>query len=202
MNAICKRETRFKVVALTFDDGPDPESTPLMLDILKDRAKATFFCIGKKIDGNEELLKRMNDEGHLIGMHSYSHSNWFSFFTPSRIKSELQKTENKISGVIGKKPLLFRPPFGVINPSIKKALSFFPYHVIGFNNRSLDTVINDKKKIILKIMNHLEPGNIILFHDTVANAPDLLKSFLTAVSDKGYIVVCLDEMLNIQAYEE
>jgi peptidoglycan-N-acetylglucosamine deacetylase len=202
MKAICSRKTEQKVLAITFDDGPHPGNTGAILDVLKDRAKATFFCIGNKLQGNEALLKRMNEEGHLVGMHSFTHSNWFDFFPSRKMKAEFKQTEDLIFKILDKKPLLFRPPYGVINPMVKKALASFSYHVIGYSNRSLDTAIKDEERIIRRLMRQLKPGDIVLLHDTVPFAASLLEKFLFQVAEKGYIVIGLDEMLNIQPYGE
>jgi peptidoglycan-N-acetylglucosamine deacetylase len=202
LKTLCNRRTDNKVIAITFDDGPHPVNTPEILDILKDRAKATFFCIGSKMEGNESLVKRMNSEGHLIGTHSYSHSYWFDFFSSSRMKTELLKSAETVFNITGKKPLLFRPPYGVINPMLKIALDSFSYHIIGYSNRSLDTVIKDENKVLERLMRKLSPGDIVLLHETVPFAPTLLKKFLYQVAEKGYIVVGLDNLLNIKPYEQ
>jgi peptidoglycan-N-acetylglucosamine deacetylase len=202
MKAICRRETEQKVVAVTFDDGPHAENTPAILDVLKGRASATFFCIGSRIKGNEGLIRRINEEGHLIGMHSYSHSNWFDFFPARRMEKEFAMTKETIEKLLGKRPLLFRPPYGVINPMVRKALSSFHYHVIGYSNRSFDTVIKDETKVINRILKNVKPGDIILLHDTVPFAPALLDKLLTKLSERGYIILGLDEMLKIRAYDE
>jgi peptidoglycan/xylan/chitin deacetylase (PgdA/CDA1 family) len=202
MKALCNRETGQKVIAITYDDGPHPSNSHAILDVLKDRAKATFFCIGHKIPGNEALLKRMNDEGHLVGTHSYSHSNWFDLYSVKKMKKELKQSEDLIYGILRKKPLLFRPPFGVINPMLKKALGSFPYHIIGYSNRSLDTVTKDENKAIERLIRKLRPGDIVLLHDTVPYAATLLKKFLDRISDLGYIVIGLDDLLNIRPYYE
>jgi peptidoglycan/xylan/chitin deacetylase (PgdA/CDA1 family) len=72
------------------------------LDALRGKACATFFCIGRKLEGNEELIRRIDYEGHLVGMHSYSHSNWFDFFSPGMMKTEFSKTEERIREILGK----------------------------------------------------------------------------------------------------
>ena len=202
MKLICRRDTEHKVIAITFDDGPHPGITPLILDVLKNRAKATFFCIGKKIKANEALLRRIDNEGHLVGMHSYSHSNLFDFFSPGRMADEFRQTEDLINKIIRKKPLLFRPPYGVINPMVKKALRSFTYHVIGYSNRSLDTVTAGEEKVLRRILKKLRPGDIILLHDTLPFAGNLLKKLLHELTEKGYIVIGLNELLQIKAYEE
>jgi len=202
LKTLCNRRTENKVIAITFDDGPHPLNTPEILETLKDRAKATFFCIGSKMEGNESLIKRMNTEGHLIGTHSYSHSNWFDFFSSRRMKNELVKSEETLFNIIGKKPLLFRPPYGVINPMLKKALASLPYHIIGYSNRSLDTVTKDENKVLERLIRKLRPGDIVLLHETVPFAPILLTKFLYKVAEKGFIVIGLDELLNIKPYEQ
>ena len=201
MKALCKRKTEQKVIAITFDDGPHPGNTDAILDILKDRAKATFFCIGNKIQGKEALLQRMHEEGHLVGTHSYSHSNWFDLYSAKKMKKELKQSEDLVYEILQKKPLLFRPPYGVINPMLTKALGSFSYHIIGYSNRSLDTVTKDENKAVERLISKLRPGDIVLLHDTVPYAASLLKKFLNRISDKGYIVIGLDELLNIQPYE-
>jgi peptidoglycan-N-acetylglucosamine deacetylase len=202
MKALCRRKTSQKVIAITYDDGPHPENTIAILDILKDRVKATFFCTGSKIQGNEELLKRMNDEGHLVGTHSHSHSIWFDFFSAEKMKKELKLSEDLIYNILGKKPLLFRPPYGVINPMLKKALASFSYQVIGYSNRSLDTVTKDENKVIGRILRKLQPGDIILLHDTVHYSASLLRNLLSRINERGYTVIGLEELFNIQAYDE
>jgi peptidoglycan/xylan/chitin deacetylase (PgdA/CDA1 family) len=201
MKALCHGKTEQKVIAITYDDGPHPENTPEILDVLKANAKATFFCIGSKVQGNEALLKRIDDEGHLIGTHSYTHSYWFDLYSPTRMKNELTKSEKVLFEIIGKKPLLFRPPYGVINPMLKKALGSFSYQVIGYSNRSLDTVTKDEKKTLERLIRKLQPGDIVLLHESVPYAASLLKKFLYQIAEKGYIVIGLDELLNIQPYE-
>lgn len=201
MKTFCNRKTKQKVIAITYDDGPHPGKTDVILDVLKDHAKATFFCIGKKIPGNEAILKRMNDEGHLVGTHSYSHSNWFDLYSSKKMKRELKQSEDLIYEILRKKPLFFRPPYGVINPMLKKALRSFSYHIIGYSNRSLDTVTKDENKAIKRLIGNLRPGDIILLHDTVPYAATLLQKFLFQIAEKGYIVIGLDQLLNIQPYE-
>ncbi len=195
--------TTEKIISITFDDGPDTEYTNRILDVLKDAGiTATFFCIGRKIDGNEELLKRMDNDGHLIGTHSYSHSNWFDFFPPRRMKKEFLRTEEKIIHITGKRPLMFRPPYGVINPMVKRALHGTGYHVIGFSNRAWDTVAKKEGKILSRITRSLKPGDIVLLHDTVQQNINVLKSFLDYLTQNGYQVVSLDKLLNIIPYEK
>ena len=194
MNAYCNKKTTEKIIALTFDDGPDPGITPEILDILKGRAKAAFFCIGKKTEGNEGILKRMVAEEHLIGTHSYSHSNWFDLFSPQRMMNEFRQSEQKIKEITGKKPLMFRPPYGVINPLLKKALQSFPYYIIGFSNRPWDTISKNEDKILKRLVRKLKPGDVVLLHDSVPQSIPVLKEFMRIIEEKGYRIVSLSEM--------
>ena len=200
MKAYCKKETKEKIIALTFDDGPDPEITPAILDILKGKGKATFFCIGRKIESNEQILKRMDTEGHLIGSHSYSHSDWFDLFSSTRMKNEFIQTDQKILEITDKKPILFRPPYGVINPLLKKALRSFNYHVIGFSNRPWDTMTKNEGKILDRLVRKLKPGDVVLLHDSVPQCIPVLKGFMRIIEENGFTVVSLAELFEIQPY--
>jgi peptidoglycan/xylan/chitin deacetylase (PgdA/CDA1 family) len=202
MKALCNAITEEKIVSITFDDGPDLELTPILLDQLKDYGiPATFFCIGRKIKGNEELLKRMHSEGHLIGTHSYSHSNWFDLFSPSRMKKELENSVQAVFEATGKTPILFRPPYGVINPMLKRALHGSGLQVIGFSNRAWDTSSRKKEIILGRVMKNLKPGDIILLHDTVMESIEAIKSMSEQIINAGYRIVPLDKLLKIHAYE-
>ncbi|MEZ4947949.1 MAG: polysaccharide deacetylase family protein [Saprospiraceae bacterium] len=121
--AICKVETSKKIVALTFDDGPEEKVTPFVLDFLKEnKVPATFFCIGHKLEKHLEIGRRASDEGHILGNHSYSHSNWFDFFPKKMVVRELNRTEALIKKASHKIPRFFRPPYGVTNFSIADAV--------------------------------------------------------------------------------
>ena len=170
--------TTQKIIALTFDDGPDPEISPIILELLvKYNMKATFFCVGKKIADNVNLLQKIDESGHLIGNHSFSHSNYFSLSSSKKIKLELDKTTELITKSIGKKPRLFRPPFGVSNPSIATALKKTGLVSVGWSLRSLDTV-SSSEKVLRKLKRKLKSGDVILFHDNRKNTPEILESFL------------------------
>ncbi|MBL7137694.1 MAG: polysaccharide deacetylase family protein [Bacteroidales bacterium] len=199
--AICKGVTTEKLCALTFDDGPDPENTPAILRILnRERIPATFFVIGAKLNGNESILREMDAEGHLVGNHSWSHSIWFDFLPARRIRRELTRTAKAVSEITGKSPLLFRPPYGVINPMLSNALRSLAYHVIGWNIRSYDTVHRDPEKTVTKILRKLSPGSIILLHDHLADSPKLLERVIDQLRLHGYQIVPITQLTHIEAY--
>lgn len=201
LNALCESATeQDKKVALTFDDGPDA-NTLQVLDILKEhKIQATFFCIGKKIDASKNILKRIHEEGHLIGNHSFRHDPILDFFPPFLIKEDLKKTNELIVAAINKRPLLFRPPFGVTTPSMALAVRDLRQKVIGWNNRSYDTVPQDEENILDRIEKNLQPGGIILLHDVLPIQATLLPKLIERIQARSYEIVPLDKLLNIEAY--
>ena len=197
----CKSDTQEKKIAITFDDGPDPGITPEILRILDEfNAKATFFCIGNQVEKNKELLKKIDSKGHLLGNHSYSHEFWFDLYPANKMQKDIKKTNGLIFETIGKKTKLFRPPYGVTNPSLKKAIKDLNFNTIGWSIRSLDTV-SKTEKTIKRIKKKLSPGNIILFHDNREQIIPILKEFMDYAKSEGYEIVPLDELLDIRAYE-
>ncbi len=192
-----------RAIALTFDDGPSPEYTPRVLDILKaQQAPATFFCIGKNIAGNEALLRRIAAEGHLIGNHSFSHSPWFDFFSVKKMCAELYLADQAIESVTGKRPLWFRPPYGVINPNVRDAVRRSGHHVIGWNLRSYDTMLNENHTLMRRLMRLLKPGAVVLLHDHGKHTIDVLPDFIRAVRENGYQIEPLDALIDAAAYRE
>lgn len=172
----CTDENKSKI-HLTFDDGPHPEITPQILNILKKHnQKAIFFCTGKNIEKYQEVSKQIINEGHTIGNHSFSHSIYFDFFSSKKIIDELEKTNQLIKNVTGEDCKIFRPPYGVTNPNISKAVKILNLQIIGWNIRSLDTV--KSKKTVLKRLQKSKNGDIILFHDTQKQSPEILDEFL------------------------
>lgn len=202
IKTICSGQISGKKISITFDDGPTEVVTEQILDILKDYGvKATFFCIGKHILNNAEIIKRMDLEGHIVGNHSLSHSYWFDLYTGQRMFNELKETEDIIIKTIGKKTKFFRPPYGVTNPALKKAVNKLDYKAIGWNLKSMDTMSISKEKILSRINRKLKPGNIILFHDNGKKIIEVLQEFLIYAGQKEYQIVGLDELINEEAYE-
>jgi peptidoglycan/xylan/chitin deacetylase (PgdA/CDA1 family) len=189
-----------KNIALTFDDGPN-ENTLSILEILKKyNTKATFFCIGKNIEKQPEILKRIVDEGHIVGNHSFSHSDFFDFYRKDRVIEEIRKTDALVESISGKKVQLFRPPYGVTNPSIRRALEVTKHKVIGWNIRSLDGILKDEKIIFARIKDRIVPGGIVLLHDT-SHTATILERLMLYLEENKYVVVSIEELLNIKAYE-
>lgn len=200
--AYCSAQTAEKIIALSFDDGPHSEYTPLVLALLaRYNATASFFVIGKHIQGNEKLLKQIVAEGHSIGSHSYSHSFFIDFKNVQGFKDELNQTAKLVFSVIGKKMKLFRPPYGVITPNLAKATKLLDYQLIGWNIRSLDTTKNTVEVITQRVQSQMKSGAIILFHDTSNKTIQVLEQTLNFAQDNGYKIVSVEQLLKIDAYE-
>ena len=201
IKTLCKVDTNEKKIAITFDDGPDTFITPELLKILDlYNVKATFFCIGKHIENNKELLKELDQKGHIIGNHTWSHDRWFDLFSSNKMRADIDKTTKLIFEIINKKTKLFRPPYGVTNPNLKRAIRNLNFHTIGWSIRSFDT-INNTEKTLKRIKKKLSSGDIILFHDNREHILEILKLFLEYCKKEGYEIVRLDELLNIKAYK-
>ena len=201
INIICSANTSEKEIAISFDDGPATSYTPQILELLQQaNIKAAFFCIGNRIAGNENILKQIKAEGHIIGNHSYSHHFWFDMFSSKKMMHDLRLMDEELKRVTGLQAKLFRPPYGVTNPNIKKAIVQGNYTPVGWSVRSMDTVIKDEKKLLDKISKSLKPGAVFLFHDTSATTLKVLPSFIKEVKNRGYHIVPLDKLLHLTPY--
>lgn len=198
---VCSANTDKKEIAISFDDGPAINHTPAILQLLRQQnIKATFFCIGNRIAGNENLIKQIVAEGHVIGNHSYSHHFWFDLFSAKKMLVDMQLMDATIKKVTGLQPKLFRPPYGVTNPNIKKAIITGGYTPVGWSVRSMDTVIKDEEKLLHKINAALKPGAVFLFHDTSATTLQVLPAFIKEVKSKGYQIIPLNKLLHLMPY--
>ena len=175
-------------VVLTFDDGPT-ELTPLFLDLLKQyEAKAIFFCIGRQIAQYPQIVQRIKDEGHLIGNHTYSHIPQNCFASTAAMTQEIQQTDALLAQ-LGIVTPYFRPPYGVTNPHIASAARRTGKRVIGWDIRSLDTVIKDETRLWSRVVSKLTQGNIILMHDTSERTLHVLEQLLKYLKANDYQVV-------------
>lgn len=199
---ICSVDSRDKVIALTFDDGPDEQVTPQVLDLLNSvHVQAAFFCVGSRIIQYPALIERMDREGHIIGNHSFSHHFFFDLFSGKRMEEELMKTEKLVERIIHKRIQLFRPPYGVTNPMLAKAVQKMKYSVIGWTIKSKDTVIRDEQKLYERLTGKIGDAGIILFHDTNPHLVSVLDKFIHYAHENEYRFERLDKILQIEAYK-
>ncbi|MDR0660420.1 MAG: polysaccharide deacetylase family protein [Prevotellaceae bacterium] len=198
LTALYKNPKVGKAIALTFDDGPDADQTPKVLDILqKNDIKGCFFCIGKNVVGNEDIIRRIKAEGHLLGNHSYSHSGKFPLYSSNKMVEDVLKCSIEIEKILEDKVRFFRPPFGVTNPTIAKTVKKLSLTTIGWNIRTLDTCIKNEKKVLNRIEKRLKPGSVILLHDNLKSSDTMLNAIISLIREKGYKFVGIDELFNL-----
>jgi peptidoglycan/xylan/chitin deacetylase (PgdA/CDA1 family) len=190
------------LISLTFDDGPHPEFTPRILEVLDTyEAKATFFCIGREMEKYPEVVKEILKRGHSIGNHSYTHSKRIGWCSAEEICEEIQRTNDIAEQISQKKLKMYRPPFGVTNPSIAAALRSTEMISIGWSIRSLDTTKRTQEQILNRVKSRAKEGEVILLHDNRAGSPELVEQLLLFLRDKGLRSVKVEEILDIRPYE-
>ena len=175
--SINKLSNNGKSITLTFDDK--------LLEILKKHdVKAMFFCIGNSIENNFEIAKSIVDHGHILGNHSYSHSNTFALSSYKIVENDISKTNTLIESITSKKNNYFRPPFGVTNPIIARVIANNNLKVIGWSLRSFDTVISSEK-LLIKLKTRVKHNDIILLHD-LENTLSVIDEFIKFAKHEGY----------------
>lgn len=199
----CRARGVGRRVALTFDDGPDPQRTPAVLDLLaRQGVRATFFVVGARAEAHPELVRRMAAEGHVVGNHSYTHSWRFPLRSLGRTVEELRRTGEVLLRITGRRPRLFRPPFGVTNPTIARAVRRLGLDPVGWSIRSLDTMGQSPERVAARILRRLHPGAVILLHDRCAGSERLVGLLVEGLRSRGLEPVTLPELFDIEAYEK
>jgi peptidoglycan/xylan/chitin deacetylase (PgdA/CDA1 family) len=178
-------------VAITIDDGPDPDITPRVLDILDQHAtRATFFCIGENVLRHAALAREIVRRGHTIENHSQRHVHYFSLMGLRGLAQEIGRAQESIASVVGTAPKFFRAPAGLRNPLLDPVLTRFDLHLASWTRRGFDTVSRDPDTVLQKLTRRLGGGDILLLHDghaarTQAGQPvilEVLPPLLQAVS--------------------
>lgn len=196
--------TDLKVVALTFDDGPDPANTPAILEVLsRHDARATFFVIGGRAEKQSEIIKAAAQAGHEIANHSYSHSN-FNHKTDQIILHEIRDCNNVIQDITGKKPVLFRPPGGYLSYKLvdmirdeKMIIASWAWQQDSKDWRAGTCA----DKIADHIIRNIQPGQIILLHDGTPNGLETAKAVDRAIDvleKQGYQFITVSELLKLE----
>ncbi|MGL4796652.1 MAG: polysaccharide deacetylase family protein [Paraclostridium sp.] len=192
-----------KLIALTFDDGPDEDFSPQILDILKKyNAKATFFVVGQKVGWHPEIVKRAYEEGHEIGNHTFSHIN-VGKRSEYEILTEIEKTQTAIKDVIGKEPELFRPPYRAISRSMFEIIKSKNMKVVLWSDLDARDWSNPGVYNIVKtIQEKADSGSIVLLHDynTVRNNKSqtiqALETIIPEMQKQGYKFVTVSEIIS------
>lgn len=181
-----------KLVALTFDDGPHERCTPKLLDGLKERGvHATFFLMGESIDGNEALVRRMKDEGHLIGNHSYRHTQ-LTKEGEDAVCASIEKAEAIIFDITGDRPQYLRPPYGDWNEELECRMDLT---TVFWSVDSLDWKLKNTAEIASRVLKRTESSDIILMHDIFPTSVEAALQIVDALQAQGYTFVTVDELM-------
>ena len=179
-----------KLVALTFDDGPN-YNTNKVLNVLEEyNVTATFFILGSKIKGNEYILKRIVDGGNELGNHTFNHL-LLTKYDKDKIREEIRSTSDLIYDVTGNYPFLFRPSYGSVNNRIKEVSD---YPIIIWNVDTLDWKYHNSKKIVSRVINKVKDGDIVLMHDVYSATANALYTIIPELQSKGYTFVTISEL--------
>lgn len=185
---------RGELVGLTFDDGPDPEVTPAVLDLLKmANVRATFFCVGQRAERYPDLVAAIRARGHGVENHTYSHPNGFAFRGAGGLTREILSAQAAIQRAGGGRPSFFRAPAGIQNPWLAPVLATAGLSLVSWTRRGFDTVTRDGARVASRLGRGLRPGDILLLHDrssarTVSGRPVVLEALprvLDEMSRKG-----------------
>jgi peptidoglycan/xylan/chitin deacetylase (PgdA/CDA1 family) len=168
-------------VALTIDDGPDPDVTPKVLRLLDEYSvQATFFCVGRLVEERAELAREIVRRGHSIENHSYRHLNYFSLLGPRALAYELEHAQEIISRITGERPQFFRAPAGLRSPLLDPILTRLSLLLASWTRRGFDSVNRDPDSVLMRLTTGLAAGDILLLHDghaarTRAGTPVILE---------------------------
>lgn len=187
------------VLAMTFDDGPHPSNTPRLLDMLKQRnIKATFFLVGKNAKEYPHLVRRIIEEGHEIGNHTWTHASLTSR-SDAQIHSELKMTEDAIVAACGVRPRIMRPPYGAVNAHVKDVVfSSFGYSTILWSVDPNDWKRPGVSVVTSRLVNGAHKGAILLAHDIHAPTIQAMPSTFDQLLAKGYQFVTVSQLMNIE----
>ncbi len=181
-----------KKIALTFDDGPDSEYTPMLLDGLAERnVKATFFVIGKQAEAQPQVMERLVKEGHLIGNHTYNHVD-IQHMTASAAKEEILKANEIIAKYTGEEPCFLRPPFGSGSSRLEKEIEMIP---VLWTIDTMDWSCQNESRICSTVYREIKENSIILMHDEYPTTVRAALSIIDKLQKDGYEFVTVDKIV-------
>lgn len=158
-------------IALTFDDGPDPEITLQVLDLLdRYQAKASFFCVGRRVTAHPDVVREIVRRGHSVENHSQRHSGFFGFFVLRGLREEIAAAQDAIAAVTGRPPAFFRSPMGIRNPFLDPVIARLGLIYITWTRRGFDTVSRNPQAVLDRLTRGLAAGDVLLLHDRRAGA--------------------------------
>ena len=181
-----------RCIALTFDDGPSPQTTARLLDGLRERgAHATFFLIGEQIAGNEDLVRRMKDEGHQVGNHSFTHARLDA--ADETALGEIRKTDEALRAILGEGDYWLRPPWGFASDALKSAVSV---PLIYWTIDTMDWSVRNRDLVAHHIIENAKSGDIVLLHDPYDTSVEAALQTIDVLSEQGYEFVTLEELFS------
>lgn len=184
---------------LTFDDGPHPETTSKILDILNTHSiHGIFFVIGKKAQVYPETVQKIHVNGHFIGNHTYEHSNFFSMLSSKNVQLEIEKCDQIIEQLIGEKSVFFRPPIGYTNPRIARVVKKMNKIVVGWQLRSYDSVLRNPMQLKNRLLRNVKTSDIILIHDNLSQSAEMLEDFIVQAKKDGIIFATQEDIKNLR----
>jgi len=195
-----------KLVALTFDDGPDEKYTPAILDILKEKeVKATFFLVGVQVRKFPKMVKRIVDEGHEVGNHSYNHSD-LAKLDAAGVKKQIKWTDDLLQQAVGFVPHLVRAPYGSTSSTVKSVIKQGERELIGWTVDTRDWGGESVEKMLVNINKNTKPGGVILMHSFggkhIKNTVELVPKAIEDLKKQGYTFVTIDELHAAQQQEK
>jgi peptidoglycan/xylan/chitin deacetylase (PgdA/CDA1 family) len=180
-------------ICLTFDDGPEPEVTPRVLELLdRFQAKASFFCIGEKAAAHPELVREIAHRGHSVENHSYHHRRAFAFFGMSRLRREVEVAQQTLTSIAGRPPAFFRAPAGFRSPMLDPVLSTAALRYVSWTRRGFDTVSRDPQRILRRLTRGLAAGDVLLLHDSAPVVLAVLPALLGELAARDLKAVSLE----------
>lgn len=190
-------------VALTFDDGPDPQSTPKILDMLDEAGvQATFFVIGRKAEQHPGLVREMSERGHAIGVHGYEHERLMALRSPRHVRADLERAISLLRDITGARPFMFRAPIGHVSPAMARVAEALGLQLVGWSVRGVDGWSGAKAEAVAnRVTRKLCDGAIVLLHDAAERGDfipaslDALPAIFRAARQEQLVFVRLDSWL-------
>jgi peptidoglycan-N-acetylglucosamine deacetylase len=204
VRSFCRGNRPGAGVVLTFDDGPDPSGTKGLLEALsRHGVKAAFFPIGLKAEAHPDLLREIDQAGHIIGNHTYRHAWFNNMLVGKSLEREMVRAQKVIEAAIGKTPAFFRPPAGLTNPHYRKVLKRLGLVSVGWDVRVFDT--RKKSEVVVdEVLNKVREGSLLLLHEGCRDPVDfkeMVDSIVKGVRGRGFTFTGLEEMTGLRAYQ-
>lgn len=197
---LCTGAAAADYAALTFDDGPSGENTEALLQMLEEKnVHATFFLCGYRMDTYPELVKQLQEAGHELGVHGYSHT-CFDRMDPAKLHAELQTTRDQIENLTGHCPTLVRPPCGVFNDTVRREAAEAGLSVILWSVDPQDWRCSDPCELCRRVCAKATGGSVILLHDMHQSSVEAAEKIIDSLSEQGFSFVTVSELAELTGH--